>query len=154
MDKRSIVRFHQALGDDVRLEILSLLRKEARTGSELARIQGLSHATISYHLDLLGEAKLLHYQRWGRAVSYRLASAVLESKGGESVRWLAEGEVFSAEHLFTGEGRLQRWPMKRSEQYETLKKIVGRLDADTFYPSEAMSAFMRDVFEEDPWTLI
>ena len=62
----------RALGADVRLSIVRLLRDEPRSTQELAGLLGLSNAAISRHLRQLLEARLVTTHREGYYVLYEV----------------------------------------------------------------------------------
>lgn len=70
----------KALGDPVRVKLLSLLLAGDRTGlrnTDLAATVGLSDATISHHLAQLHRAGLVAKSPQGRNVYYRVERAAL-----------------------------------------------------------------------------
>src|SRR5438105_11202294 len=85
-------RVGAALASDRRLELIDLLGQAPRNVDSLARETGMSVASVSQHLQVLHNAKLVEAERLGNRTLYRLADeAVLRL-------WLALRSV--------GEGRL------------------------------------------------
>jgi ArsR family transcriptional regulator len=85
MAAAGLARVFRALGDPVRLRLVSLIG--AREGGEvcvcdLTSAFDLSQPTISHHLKVLREAGLIGSERRGTWVYYRLIPAALERMGG------------------------------------------------------------------------
>ena len=70
----------RALSEDVRLQIVALLRERALSTTELAEAIGLAKGTVAYHLKLLEGAGLI------RVVRTRRVRAVTESFYGRVAR--------------------------------------------------------------------
>ncbi len=69
------LRRAQAMADESRLVILALLRREKELcACELQAALGVRHPTVSHHMHLLERAGLVHSERRGKWVYYRLAS--------------------------------------------------------------------------------
>src|SRR3954451_3311133 len=81
----SFARMFKAVGDPVRLRLLSMIAS-ARTGEvcvcDLTADFELSGPTISHHLKVLREAGLVDSDRRGTWVYYRLIPAALAVMGG------------------------------------------------------------------------
>ncbi|QXU53677.1 helix-turn-helix transcriptional regulator [Rhodococcus sp. LW-XY12] len=75
-----LARMFKALGDPVRLRMLSLVASHAGGEACVCDIPGsfdLSQPTISHHLRVLREAALLECERRGTWVYYRVVPAAL-----------------------------------------------------------------------------
>jgi len=75
-----LARMFKALGDPVRLRLLSLIASHAGGEACVCDISGsfdLSQPTISHHLKVLREAGLLDCERRGTWVYYRVISSAL-----------------------------------------------------------------------------
>ncbi|MEV8192021.1 metalloregulator ArsR/SmtB family transcription factor [Rhodococcus pyridinivorans] len=75
-----LARMFKALGDPVRLRMLSLVASHAGGEACVCDISGsfdLSQPTISHHLRVLREAALLECERRGTWVYYRVVPAAL-----------------------------------------------------------------------------
>jgi ArsR family transcriptional regulator, arsenate/arsenite/antimonite-responsive transcriptional repressor len=68
----------KALGDQTRLEIVSLLRERSRTPSELLERISVSQPTLSHHLDILKRADLVESRREGQFIRYSLNMTVVQ----------------------------------------------------------------------------
>ena len=60
----------KVLCDETRLAILSMLSHSEMNGCEINRAFSCSQPTISYHMNLLVDAQLVHARREGCAVVY------------------------------------------------------------------------------------
>lgn len=69
--------FFKALSDDTRREILALLERRERNVSEIVLRFNLTQPTISRHLQVLREARLVRSERRGQNMIYRLDSETL-----------------------------------------------------------------------------
>jgi DNA-binding transcriptional ArsR family regulator len=67
--------FLQAMADDTRQHILTLLSEREMTVSEVCRGFSLSQPTISHHLGVLRRANLVRARREGRQVFYCINTA-------------------------------------------------------------------------------
>lgn len=64
----------KCLSSAVRIEIVHILRDGPLRVSEIARIIGLPHSTVSQHLRLLRGVDLVVGQRYGQDVVYQIAN--------------------------------------------------------------------------------
>ena len=64
--------FFKALSDETRREILALLERRERNVTEIVRRFNLTQPTISRHLQVLREARLVQCERNGQHMIYRL----------------------------------------------------------------------------------
>src|SRR5690349_23081625 len=76
----------KVVADPLRLQLLNLLREEARTVKELAKTLHLPQTKLYYHMDLLEKHGLV------RVVGTRLVSGILEK------RYQAAAYKFSVDH--------------------------------------------------------
>lgn len=67
-----------ALADPTRREILKLLKGRPHTAGEIADQFSLSAATVSHHLSVLRENKLVNVDRRAQTLIYSLDAAVLQ----------------------------------------------------------------------------
>lgn len=77
-----LARLFKALGDPVRLRLMSMIASRGRGGEvcvcELTPAFDLSQPTISHHLKLLRQAGLIDCERRGTWVYYRVLPGVLD----------------------------------------------------------------------------
>lgn len=67
----SLAKRQRALGDELRLTLLRVLRQSSYAVSELAEIVDMAQSALSHHLKLLHEAALLARRREGNTIYYR-----------------------------------------------------------------------------------
>jgi DNA-binding transcriptional ArsR family regulator len=68
-----VAAFFQALSEPTRLQILNLLRQQARSVGELAELCGYSSANISRHLALLSQHGLVSRETRGNSAFFHIA---------------------------------------------------------------------------------
>ncbi len=73
----------KALNDPTRRAILELLHKGDRSAGEIADKFNISFPSISHHLDLLKQAKLVNSVKDGQFVYYSLNTTMMD----EVVQW-------------------------------------------------------------------
>lgn len=76
----------KALNDPTRREILELLKEKEMTAGEIAEKFNMSWPSISHHLDLLKQAKLVLSEKDGQYVHYSLNTTVVD----EIMKWLMQ----------------------------------------------------------------
>ena len=76
----------KALQDPTRRRILALLRERDLSAGEIADSFDISKPSISHHLDLLRQARLVSSQRDGQFIIYSLETTVLD----ESIAWILD----------------------------------------------------------------
>ncbi len=76
----------KALGDPVRREILTLLKGGRLSAGEIGKHFDMTGATISYHLNILKKADLVHESREKNFIYYELNTSVVE----EIMLWLSD----------------------------------------------------------------
>ena len=76
----------KALNDPTRREILELLRERDMTAGEIVEEFNMSGPSISHHLDLLKQAKLVIAEKNGQFISYSLNTTVVD----EIMKWLLQ----------------------------------------------------------------
>jgi DNA-binding transcriptional ArsR family regulator len=77
MSEADLGRFFKALADDTRRAILGLLEVRERNVSEIVGHFNLTQPTISRHLQVLREARLVRSERRGQHIIYRLDPEML-----------------------------------------------------------------------------
>lgn len=76
----------KALADPTRRQILRLLQKGDMTAGEIAEHFNMTKPSISHHLNLLKQARLVLSERKGQYIVYSLNTTVVQ----EVLRWLME----------------------------------------------------------------
>lgn len=78
--------FFKALSDPTRREIINLLKEKDRTAGEIATHFNISKPSISHHLNILKQAKLVLDERKGQHIVYSLNTTVVQ----EMVGWFLD----------------------------------------------------------------
>jgi len=76
----------KALNDPTRREILQLLQERDMTAGEIVERFKISGPSISHHLDLLNQAKLVIAEKEGQYIYYSLNTTVVD----EIMKWLMQ----------------------------------------------------------------
>ena len=76
----------KALNDATRREILELLKEKELTAGEIAAQFNMSWPSISHHLDLLKQAKLVVSEKEGQYIYYSLNTTVVD----EILKWVLQ----------------------------------------------------------------
>lgn len=76
----------KALSDPVRRDILTLLKNGSLSAGEIASHFEMTNATISYHLNILKKADLVHESKYKNFIYYELNTSVIE----DIMIWLQE----------------------------------------------------------------
>jgi ArsR family transcriptional regulator, arsenate/arsenite/antimonite-responsive transcriptional repressor len=74
----------KALSDPTRREILDLLQEKDITAGEISQFFNISKPSISHHLTILKNAKLIEGERKGQHIYYSLNTTVFQ----DAIRWL------------------------------------------------------------------
>ncbi len=80
----------KALGDPLRLRIVDLLRHGEMTVGDIAEFLETEMVTVSHHLQILKNAKLVTPRREGRFIYYSLPAELFQG-GGKTRRMLNLG---------------------------------------------------------------
>ena len=76
----------KALNDPTRRQILQLLQEKDMTAGEIVDRFNISGPSISHHLDLLKQAKLVIAEKDGQYIYYSLNTTVVD----EIIKWLIQ----------------------------------------------------------------
>ena len=76
----------KALNDPTRRQILQLLQEKDMTAGEIVDRFNISWPSISHHLDLLKQAKLVRAEKDGQYIYYSLNTTVVD----EIIKWLLQ----------------------------------------------------------------
>lgn len=76
----------KALNDPTRRQILEMLQEKDLTAGEIAEQFKISFPSISHHLDLLKQAKLVTSEKDGQYVYYSLNTTVVD----EIMKWFLQ----------------------------------------------------------------
>jgi DNA-binding transcriptional ArsR family regulator len=87
---RHLVRTTKALADESRIRILGALRKNELCVCQLIELLGLAPSTVSKHLSILRNARLIDSRKQGRWMYYRLVGADAPEQIAQVLRWVFE----------------------------------------------------------------
>ena len=76
----------KALNDPTRRKILEMLLKKDMTAGEIVEAFNISGPSISHHLDLLKQAKLVVAEKEGQYIYYSLNTTVVD----EIMKWFLQ----------------------------------------------------------------
>jgi DNA-binding transcriptional ArsR family regulator len=80
MDRSRIEKISKALADKTRLRIFEAISaSEHMTCGEIVSMRGVTPATVSHHLRILSEAKLIECRREGQFVYSEAVSGTIEA---------------------------------------------------------------------------
>src|SRR5829696_4772151 len=135
---------YRLLGDEARLRLLRVLRKERLNVTELTGILGLAQSGVSRHLGLLKDAGLVVEEKDAGYTYYRLAPS-LQDDGRHSI-WPALQQQFeegTADPVVRAdEARLQEVLRLRKENFDTHGSADTR-DARQLVPGRSWAAWSR-----------
>jgi ArsR family transcriptional regulator len=132
------------LGDEARLRLLRVLRRERLNVTELTGILGLAQSGVSRHLGLLRKAGLVVEERDAGFTYYRLSPAVADVE--RRAVWAALEEQFERAAtdpaVRADEARLQEVLRLRKENFDTHGAADTR-DARQLVPGRSWAAWSR-----------
>jgi SAM-dependent methyltransferase len=141
---RQASALYKLLGDEARLRLLRVLRRERLNVTELTGILGLAQSGVSRHLGLLKDAGLVTEEKDAGYTYYRL-TASLREQGNRAV-WTALEEQFDAAtgdaSVRADEARLQEVLRLRKENFDTHGAADTR-DARQLVPGRSWAAWSR-----------
>ena len=85
-DLAAQARVFRALGDEVRLQLLHLVREEEVCVCDLVAVLGMPQGTLSHHLGVLHQAGLVTARRQGRWNYYRATEVATTHLGTPAPR--------------------------------------------------------------------
>jgi hypothetical protein len=156
------------LGDQTRLEIVSILMNGERNVGELASLLGLKEPTVSHHLSKLRPTGLVSLRFDGNQRFYSLNSHTLRSKGQSIIDldafrfdfevaesdygWLDELDLdeFARKTLrdCTKNQCLMRIPRKQSKLIVVLEWLVTFFERDLLYTEREINEILRQRYED------
>ena len=93
MDRKQIERISKALGDQTRLKIYETIASRSdMTCGDIVNLQGVTPATISHHLKVLGDAGLINCVKQGQFVHSRVVAATIEGYTAALRRLVTRGK--------------------------------------------------------------
>jgi len=140
---REASTLYRLLGDEARLRLLRVLRRERLNVTELTGILGLAQSGVSRHLGLLKEAGLVVEEKDAGYTYYRVAPPVTQDSNRV---WAALAEQFeqaaSDPAVRADEARLQEVLRVRKENFDTHTGADTR-DARQLVPGRSWAAWSR-----------
>lgn len=141
---QQISALYKLLGDEARLRLLRVLRRERLNVTELTGVLGLAQSGVSRHLGLLKDAGLVTEERDAGYSYYRLAPSLLD--GPRRTLWQAvEAQFEAADHdpaVRADDARLQEVMRLRTENFDTHGSADTR-DARQLVPGRSWAAWAR-----------
>jgi ArsR family transcriptional regulator len=135
---------YRLLGDEARLRLLRVLRRERLNVTELTGILGLAQSGVSRHLGLLKEAGLVVEEKDAGYTYYRVPDA--PHGAPNAAVWEVLGEQFDAADadpaVRADEARLQEVLRLRKENFDTHGGADAR-DARQLVPGRSWAAWSR-----------
>lgn len=135
---------YRLLGDEARLRLLRVLRKERLNVTELTGILGLAQSGVSRHLGLLKDAGLVAEERDAGYTYYRVPESI--AGDGTASVWAALQEQFDGSAndaaVRADEARLQEVLRLRKENFDTHGGADTR-DARQLVPGRSWAAWSR-----------
>jgi ArsR family transcriptional regulator len=142
---RQASALYRLLGDEARLRLLRVLRRERLNVTELTGILGLAQSGVSRHLGLLKDAGLVVEERDAGFTYYRVPD---RPSGDERAVWSQLEEQFEREAgesaVRADEARLQEVLRLRKENFETHGGADTR-DARQLVPGRSWAAWSRAI---------
>ena len=144
IDVRETSTLYRLLGDEARLRLLRVLRRERLNVTELTGILGLAQSGVSRHLGLLKDAGLVVEEKDAGFTYYRVSPAI--SADERKTLWSALEEQFaraeSEPAVRADEARLQEVLRLRKENFDTHGAADTR-DARQLVPGRSWAAWSR-----------
>jgi DNA-binding transcriptional ArsR family regulator len=84
---REVVTIAKALSDENRVRILAILDGRELCVCQVIELLGLAPSTVSKHLSILKQARLIDGRKQGRWMYYRLADEDVPAAAQEAIGW-------------------------------------------------------------------
>ena len=140
---RAASTLYRLLGDEARLRLLRVLRRERLNVTELTGILGLAQSGVSRHLGLLKEAGLVSEEKDAGYTYYRIAASLADNHHRNI--WSALEEQFEAaagdQAVRADEARLQEVLRVRKENFDT--HAADTRDGRQLVPGRSWAAWSR-----------
>jgi len=85
---REVIAVTKALADRSRVRALLALRQQELCVCQLIELLDLAPSTVSKHMSVLNQARLVESRKEGRWVHYRLAGEDAPAEAREAVEWI------------------------------------------------------------------
>ncbi len=88
---REVVTIAKALSDENRVRILAMLEGRELCVCQVIELLGLAPSTVSKHLSILKQARLIDGRKHGRWMYYRLADEDVPTVAKDAISWALNG---------------------------------------------------------------
>ena len=95
---RHLVRTTKALADETRIRILGALQERELCVCQLIELLGLAPSTVSKHLSILRNARLIDSRKEGRWMYYRLSGEDAPGQITAALEWVFSSLVDSPQY--------------------------------------------------------
>jgi hypothetical protein len=148
--------FLKALANDKRLRMVGLLAAQPRSVQELATLLELKEPTVSHHLAMLAEIKLVDMQAEGNTHWYRIRDGELQrlgrsvfakeqpSEATKETEKLWDQRVL--DNFLDGE-KLKQIPSSRKKRWIVLRWLAEKFKAGKKYPE----AVVNEIIQRHHW---
>ena len=85
---RELMAVIKALADENRVRVLMALGPRELCVCQIVELLGLAPSTVSKHMSILGQARLVDSRKKGRWVHYRLADEDVPAEAREALAWV------------------------------------------------------------------
>lgn len=86
---RDFVAITKALSDEPRVRVLMALQRGELCVCQVVELLGLATSTVSKHMSILKQARLVESRKEGRWMYYRLASDDASEAARQAIAWVA-----------------------------------------------------------------
>ena len=87
---REMMNVLKALGDENRVRTMMALRERELCVCQITELLRLAPSTVSKHMSVLKQARLVASRKDGRWIHYRLASGEASAEARDAIAWLGE----------------------------------------------------------------
>ena len=123
---RRIVRTTKALADENRIRILGVLSGRELCVCQLIELLCLAPSTVSKHLSILKNARLIDSRKQGRWMYYRLADQRVSIANAEATAWILRS-ISETDRFVTGQPAYRRNLKNRSGNLVQSAKSIRRV---------------------------
>jgi hypothetical protein len=153
-----LVGLFKALADPTRLRLAALIVDRARCGQDLAAELGVSTGTVSHHLRVLRDARLVKETRQPPFSFFELDLATLQQalkavSNKKAVREIAGEESRTSEErkvlrTFFDGPRLVSLPAQRKKKQMVFEEILRRIPRRKEYEERELSRYIETIFDD------
>lgn len=141
-DNQAVIVF-KALADESRLKIISILMKQDSYSEYLASKLDLTAPTITYHMEKLVKAKIVHGTRIQHYTIYSINKEIMDTQIGELIRSAIafDGDTTYEEKVignFFEYGRLKRIPSQLKKREIVIAYIASKFELGKVYPEKQL----------------